>query len=79
MVLRFQFEALVIKLMSILTGEFNQGLGPMLSVRGEGVLLWIGNDNFVVEDKTAATHEVVFFSPPSFPPIIYSLEQVKRF
>ena len=79
MVLRFQFEALVIKLMSILTGEFNQGLGPMLSVRGEGVLSWIGNDNFVVEDKTAATHEVVFIPHLLFFPIIYSLEQVKRF
>ncbi|KAK4577675.1 hypothetical protein RGQ29_027976 [Quercus rubra] len=62
MVLRFQFEALVIKLMANLTGEFNQGLGPMLSVRGEGILLWIGNDNFVVEDKTAATHEASFLS-----------------
>ena len=44
-----------------MTGEFNQGLGPMLSVRGEGILSWIGDDNFVVEDKTAATHEVVYF------------------
>ncbi|KAM3745320.1 hypothetical protein ACB098_06G117400 [Castanea mollissima] len=41
----------------VMPGELNQGLGPMLSVRGEGILSWIGNDNFVVEDKTAATHE----------------------
>lgn len=32
----------------------------MLSVRGEGILSWIGNNNFVVEDKTAAAHEVVY-------------------
>lgn len=79
MVLRFQFEALVIKLMANLTGELNQGLGPMLSVRGEGVLSWIGSDNFVVEDKTAATHEVVSIPHLLFCPIIYSLEQEKRF
>ncbi|KAK4577674.1 hypothetical protein RGQ29_027976 [Quercus rubra] len=47
---------------NLIQGEFNQGLGPMLSVRGEGILLWIGNDNFVVEDKTAATHEASFLS-----------------
>ncbi|KAK4577679.1 hypothetical protein RGQ29_027978 [Quercus rubra] len=46
----------------VMPGEFNQGLGPMLSVRGEGILSWIGNDNFVVEDKTAATHEASFLS-----------------
>jgi hypothetical protein len=47
--------------MANLTGEFNQGLGPMLSVRGEGILSWIGDNNFVVEDKIAATHEVVHY------------------
>ncbi|KAM3697503.1 hypothetical protein ACJW31_06G117000 [Castanea mollissima] len=46
----------------VMPGELNQGLGPMLSVRGEGILSWIGNDNFVVEDKTAATHEASFLS-----------------
>lgn len=46
----------------VMPGEFNQGLGPMLSVRGEGILSWIGDDNFVVEDKTAATHEASFLS-----------------
>lgn len=30
----------------------------MLAVRGEGILSWIGNDNFVVEDKTSGNHEV---------------------
>lgn len=32
----------------------------MLSVRGEGILSWAGDDNFVVEDETVATHEVVY-------------------
>ncbi|KAK9990127.1 hypothetical protein SO802_025112 [Lithocarpus litseifolius] len=48
-------------LADVMPGEFNQGLGPMLSVRGEGVLSWIGNDNFVEEDKTTATHEVALW------------------
>lgn len=30
----------------------------MLSVRGEGILSWVGDDNFVVEDKTTAFQEV---------------------
>ena len=33
----------------------------MLAVRGEGILSWTGNDNFVVEDRTTATPEVIAF------------------
>ncbi|KAF5481369.1 hypothetical protein F2P56_002026 [Juglans regia] len=46
----------------VMPGEFNQGLGAMLSVRGEGILSWIGDNNFVVEDETVATHEASFLS-----------------
>ncbi|KAJ7981522.1 Phosphorelay protein [Quillaja saponaria] len=46
----------------VLPGEFNQGLGSMLAVRGEGILSWIGEDNFVLEDKTTASHEASFLS-----------------
>ncbi|KAJ1378533.1 hypothetical protein SESBI_47743 [Sesbania bispinosa] len=35
-------------------------LGSMLAVRGEGVLSWIADDNFVIEDKTSANQEVVY-------------------
>lgn len=47
----------------IFTGEFNVGLGSMLAVRGEGILSWIGDDNFVVEDKTAGNQEVICSLP----------------
>ncbi|KAI4333909.1 hypothetical protein L6164_018661 [Bauhinia variegata] len=46
----------------VLPGEFNEGLGSMLAVRGESILSWIGEDNFIVEDKTSGTHEVPFLS-----------------
>ncbi|XP_007043709.2 PREDICTED: uncharacterized protein LOC18608783 isoform X1 [Theobroma cacao] len=46
----------------ILPGDFNQFVGIMLSVRGEGILSLIQNDNFVVEDRTTATHEASFLS-----------------
>ncbi|KAK9284374.1 hypothetical protein L1049_023545 [Liquidambar formosana] len=42
--------------------DFNQGLSSMLSVRGEGILSWIRDDNFIVEDKTTTSHEAPFFS-----------------
>ncbi|KAL5861000.1 hypothetical protein ACOSQ4_002296 [Xanthoceras sorbifolium] len=45
----------------IMPGGFIHGVGPMLSVRGEGILSWAGDDNFVVEDKTAV-QEVSFLS-----------------
>ena len=41
-----------------LTGEFSQAVGSMLSVKGEGILAWSGDDNFIVEDKTTMHHEV---------------------
>ncbi|KAG6661560.1 uncharacterized protein LOC122304055 [Carya illinoinensis] len=46
----------------VIPGEFNQGLGAMLSVRGEGILSLVGDNNFVVEDETVATHEASFLS-----------------
>lgn len=43
-----------------MTGDFHQTIGPMLRVRGEGILSWIGDDNFLVEDDEApASHEVI--------------------
>ncbi|KAK9221585.1 hypothetical protein WN944_010012 [Citrus x changshan-huyou] len=41
----------------VMPGGFAPGMGPMLSVRGEGILSWVGDDNFVVEDKTTAFQE----------------------
>jgi hypothetical protein len=35
------------------------GVGPLLAVRGESILSWIGDDNFVVEDETTSSHEVI--------------------
>ncbi|KAL4302854.1 hypothetical protein GQ457_10G017100 [Hibiscus cannabinus] len=46
----------------ILPGDFNQFVGSMLAVRGEGILSWTANDNFIVDDTTAATPEASFLS-----------------
>lgn len=46
----------------VLPGELNQFLGSMLSVSGERILSWIGDDNFVVEDRTSASQEAAFLS-----------------
>ncbi|KAK2665809.1 hypothetical protein Ddye_004383 [Dipteronia dyeriana] len=46
----------------ILSGGFIRGVGSMLSVRGELILSWAGDDNFVVEDKTTAMPETSFLS-----------------
>ncbi|XP_065875364.1 protein ECERIFERUM 16 [Euphorbia lathyris] len=46
----------------IFPGDFNIGVGPILSVRGEGILSWIGDDNFVVEDETTGNPEAQFVS-----------------
>ncbi|KDP24072.1 hypothetical protein JCGZ_25729 [Jatropha curcas] len=46
----------------ILPGDFELGVRSMLSVRGEGILSWTGDDNFVVEDETTAIPEASFFS-----------------
>ena len=44
-----------------LTGEFDRAVGSMLSVRGEGILAWLGDDSFVVGgDQKAANPEVIF-------------------
>ncbi|KAK7257404.1 hypothetical protein RIF29_31360 [Crotalaria pallida] len=46
----------------LIPGEFNFGLSSMLAVRGEGFLSWIGDDNFMVEDKTTGYQEASFMS-----------------
>ncbi|KAK8698494.1 hypothetical protein V6N13_114606 [Hibiscus sabdariffa] len=46
----------------ILPGDFNQFVGSMLAVRGEGIFSWTANDNFIVDDSTAATPEALFLS-----------------
>ncbi|XVF44334.1 hypothetical protein PTKIN_Ptkin02bG0112300 [Pterospermum kingtungense] len=43
-------------------GDFNQFVGSMLAVRGEGILSWSGNENFSVEGITTATSEASFLS-----------------
>ncbi|KAJ4844441.1 hypothetical protein Tsubulata_041898 [Turnera subulata] len=46
----------------VLPGDFHHGFASMLSVRGEGIVSWIGDDNFVVEDDTGASQEASFLS-----------------
>ncbi|WCJ30902.1 Protein ECERIFERUM 16 [Euphorbia peplus] len=46
----------------IFPGDFKIGVGPILSVRGEGFLSWIGDDNFVVEDETVGNPEAPYLS-----------------
>ncbi|ESW06950.1 hypothetical protein PHAVU_010G089800 [Phaseolus vulgaris] len=46
----------------LLLGEFGVGLSSMLASRGEGIILWNGDDNFVVEDKTSGNQEASFLS-----------------
>lgn len=42
--------------------DFNQGVGSLLSVRGQGILSWTRDDNFVVEDRATTSHEASFLS-----------------
>jgi len=35
------------------------GLSSILEVRGEGIVSWVGDDNFVVHDKNSADQEVI--------------------
>nr|KYP58787.1 hypothetical protein KK1_014209 [Cajanus cajan] len=46
----------------LVPGEFGVGLSSMLGVRGEGIVSWVGDDNFVVEDKTSGNQETSFLS-----------------
>ncbi|KAB5515818.1 hypothetical protein DKX38_026466 [Salix brachista] len=46
----------------LVTEESMHGVGPLLAVRGESILSWIGDDNFVVEDETTSSHEASFLS-----------------
>ncbi|RDX77783.1 hypothetical protein CR513_42039, partial [Mucuna pruriens] len=46
----------------LLPGEFGVGLSSMLVVRGEGIVSWVGDDNFVVEDKMSGNPEASFLS-----------------
>ncbi|CAL5406606.1 unnamed protein product [Camellia sinensis] len=38
------------------------GVGSLLSVRGQGILSWTRDDNFVVEDRATTSHEASFLS-----------------
>ncbi|CAI9757267.1 unnamed protein product [Fraxinus pennsylvanica] len=42
--------------------DFTQGLGPLLSARGQGIMSWIAVDNFKVEDKATTSYEAPFLS-----------------
>ncbi|XP_031281732.1 uncharacterized protein LOC116140212 isoform X3 [Pistacia vera] len=46
----------------VMPGGFIEGVGSMLSVRGEGILSWIGEDNFIVDNKTTSVQEASFLS-----------------
>lgn len=46
----------------LVPGEFGVGLSSMLGVRGEGIVSWVGDDDFVVEDKTSGNQETSFLS-----------------
>ncbi|CAJ1978882.1 unnamed protein product [Sphenostylis stenocarpa] len=46
----------------LLPGEYGVGLSSMLASRGEGIVSWNGDDNFVVEDKTSGNQEASFLS-----------------
>ncbi|PIA35106.1 hypothetical protein AQUCO_03600043v1 [Aquilegia coerulea] len=41
---------------------FTQGISSILSVRGNGMLSWIGNDNFIVDDISSTNNEASFLS-----------------
>ncbi|GLT36822.1 hypothetical protein SLA2020_111750 [Shorea laevis] len=58
----YHYSESVPSLDDVLPGDFNHFVGSMLSVRGESVLSWIGDDNFVVEDRTTATQETSLLS-----------------
>lgn len=42
--------------------DFNEGFGSLLSARGEGILSWTRDDNFIVDDKATATCQASFLS-----------------
>lgn len=42
--------------------DFNLGAGSLLSVRGQSILSWIEDDNFVVEDNATGRQEASFLS-----------------
>ncbi|XP_057461575.1 protein ECERIFERUM 16 isoform X4 [Actinidia eriantha] len=42
--------------------DFNQGVGSLLSARGQGILSWARDDNFIVEDRATSSHEAPFLS-----------------
>ncbi|XP_058756201.1 protein ECERIFERUM 16-like [Vicia villosa] len=46
----------------VLPWEFGVGLSSILSARGEGIVSWDGDDNFVVQDKTIANQEASLIS-----------------
>lgn len=54
--------------MSFITGiylnfsEFNQGLGPLLSTRGQQMVSRSSDDNFLLDDKESCNYEVFFSS-----------------
>lgn len=40
--------------------DFYQGLGPMLSIRGESILSWEGGDDFLADEEATTTQEAPF-------------------
>ncbi|XP_072961100.1 uncharacterized protein [Typha angustifolia] len=42
--------------------DFMQGASSMLSIRGEGLLSWCRDDNFIVDDDPSSNYEVPFLS-----------------
>ncbi|KAL3509292.1 hypothetical protein ACH5RR_028693 [Cinchona calisaya] len=41
---------------------FNEGLGSLLSIKGQRMLSWISDDNFPLDDQGTSSHEASFLS-----------------
>ncbi|CAA2982187.1 Hypothetical predicted protein [Olea europaea subsp. europaea] len=56
------FSSDIFSSLSDVLDDFTQGLGPLLSSRGQGIMSWIANDNFKLEDKATTGYEAPFLS-----------------
>ncbi|KAL2476707.1 hypothetical protein Adt_37443 [Abeliophyllum distichum] len=42
--------------------DFTQGLGPLLSARGQSIMSWVADDSFKLEDMSTTSYEAPFLS-----------------
>lgn len=45
-------------LLSLFAGFSDEGAGPLLSARGEAIVLRTKEDSFMIEEKATGSHEV---------------------